>query len=270
MEEHFYLLWPLILIAVITFCRRWLVLITLSFVIISLSLSHYWLKVDADAAFYLLPFRAFEFAIGTLVLFLERKYTRCSKIENLLLLLALATIFIVIYRYDSNTTYPGIYALVPCLAAALMIFSGRASLFGKILSNKFMVGIGLISYSLYLIHWPILVFYKYWVFRALLPSEQIGIFFFSLIVAAGMYRWVEQPFRYSQKNRLSPVTFAGICLALTLVITLPALSAWLDNGWNSRVDNWDELRSVRDETLLPEMQCFPGQIGSNCLFGAKK
>ena len=105
-----------------------------------------------------------------------------------------------IFKYDSHTLFPSYNALLPCIGASLVIYSGSARITGYIFRNKIVSFIGLISYSLYLIHWPLIVFVKTY-------SEDIGhgfvlqnmtkyiILLSSILIAIFMYYCIEQPFR---------------------------------------------------------------------------
>ena len=111
--------------------------------------------------------------------------------------IGLALITWAVVGFTAETPFPGLAALAPCLGAGLVIHANSAasSRLGGMLSFKPIVGIGLISYSLYLWHWPLIVFAKYYLVRSLLPNEIATVVVLSFILAFVSWRWVEQPFR---------------------------------------------------------------------------
>ena len=126
-----------------------------------------------------------------------------------------------IFCYTSETRFPGVAAIPPCLGAALIIFSGgaKSTFISRLLAWKPVVFIGLISYSLYLWHWPLLVFSKY---NSMEPQSwelRVALLMVSVALAAISWKWIEMPFR---KRLLCPrrpqvFAFAG-CSMLTLLI----------------------------------------------------
>ena len=123
-------------------------------------------EVDVNAtAFYLLPFRVFELGLGASLVFLQ-KPVQSRLLATLGMLLGgvmIAASFVVL---NEQLDFPSYNALLPCIGAALIILFGAQSSLSGLLSNRVMVGVGLISYSLYLVHWPIIVFYTMTLFQA--------------------------------------------------------------------------------------------------------
>ena len=156
-EEQFYFIWPSLLVLLLTKTRSTSapVIFILITGIGSLIVAEYWLTIDAAATFFLLPFRVVEFAIGALLVWLIEFRTKQNWPHEIMVALGMVPIFYSIFSFGKETPFPGINALVPCVGAALIIYSGQAHFLGQLLSNKVMVFIGLISYSLYLCHWPI-------------------------------------------------------------------------------------------------------------------
>ncbi len=79
----------------------------------------------------------------------------------------------------------------------MIIYAGKARYVGKVLVNLFIIWIGLISYSLYLVHWPIIVFFEYYDFGDVGFLNKLIIIFYSILIAQLMYLYVEKPFRKS-------------------------------------------------------------------------
>ena len=127
--------------------------------------------------------------------------------------------------------FPYFAALVPCLGTGILLHAGQAKYLGWLFRNPLSVGIGLVSYSLYLIHWPIYVFYKYYSFEELSLLEKWGICGVSILAAFLMYRFIEQPFRRSGKLRFpaSNGVYVKCCIFAAILASVPAfpyLSQW--------------------------------------------
>jgi hypothetical protein len=119
--------------------------------------------------------------------------------------------------FSINTPFPGEYALVPCVGAACLIYAGPQTMVGRMLSLRPVVFVGLISYSLYLWHWPLLIFVRYLVLRDLLLWEKAALILLSVAAAALSWAYVERPFRTRGRipgKALVPLagTAIGICV----------------------------------------------------------
>jgi hypothetical protein len=166
-----------------------------------------WLRRDPSGAFFLAPLRAWELLLGTL---LSQSYLPSihGKIQrNLASITGLLLILIPAFAYSSLTAFPGLAALPPCFGTVLIIASGETgdSFAGRMLAWKPFAFIGLISYSLYLWHWPILAFQDIVpLFARMSTHSKSGKFIFlifTLSIAALSWRLVETPFR---KGKLRP------------------------------------------------------------------
>ena len=126
-----------------------------------------------------------------------------------------------------------------------------------VLRNPATVGLGLASYSLYLIHWPMIVFYRYYKFGGLSVWEKWEIIGASITAALLMYRFVERPFRRRRgvpaTHYAPPAWFAACCIVLALMLATPALGAWTNGGWVWRLpaeirSTGADLRAKAEET----------------------
>src|SRR5690606_37921717 len=93
--------------------------------------------------------------------------------------------------FDASTAFPGVNALLPVTGAALCILGGQARYTGSLLRARPIVFIGLVSYSLYLIHWPVIVFYKYYIFRPLGVADKALLGALSVALSVPLYIYVE-------------------------------------------------------------------------------
>jgi peptidoglycan/LPS O-acetylase OafA/YrhL len=138
-----------------------------------------------------------------------------------------------IFIFNAEIPFPSVNALIPCLGAALIIFSGPSHRLVFLLNKRTIVFVGLISYSLYLIHWPVIVFYKYWKYEALTLWDQGIILLSSFLIACLMYRFVEQPFRKAKglANKWGNRFFVGNAIMLSIVVLVVSHSIYSSEGW---------------------------------------
>ena len=158
-EEQFYIVFPLMVLAVTKLAPRFLALAVLLIAAFSFASAQYYVANAPTAAFYLAPQRAWELMAGSLLALpgfplLKRRWS-CE----VLAALGLALVLVAAAAYDSETPFPGMTAAVPVLGAASIIWAceGKATLVGAVLSVRPLRYVGLWSYSIYMIHWPLIV-----------------------------------------------------------------------------------------------------------------
>jgi len=205
-EEQFYLIWPALLLGLFAFKRKKIIpffIIIMGIVSLllnvfvfsdTLTTSTWFSNQESETlfdvkstAFYWLPFRVFEFSIGAILVWLGS--IRKQATAHLVFLIGLLMVFSSLIKIDSEMAFPTTTALLPCVGAALMIASGPNHRLSWLVSNKAMVGIGLISYSLYLIHWPLIVFYKYSVGREFESKELVYVSIYRAAVQKAKINW---------------------------------------------------------------------------------
>jgi peptidoglycan/LPS O-acetylase OafA/YrhL len=220
-EEQFYLVFPIFIMAVHRYFRKYLTFIVAGVAIISLGWSVVDVKLDAGAAFYLPFTRAWELLTGTLLALRVIPFPVSRISRECIAALGGAGIVVAALRLTQNTPFPGAYALLPCLGAAAIIFAGQhgTTWTGRLLSQSGIVFIGLISYSLYLWHWPLLVFSKI----ALLGPYDLppaGTYLLlpviSFVIAAGSWKFIETPFRKGPRrpSKSAVFKFGAACIAV--------------------------------------------------------
>ena len=194
-EEQFYLLFPAVLFLTGTSSRMRLVAVVSALLIASFVFSVWEIGHSSATAFYLLPSRMWELMLGAIIAIaplpdLSRWWREAVAIGGALL------IAWAIWTYDRWMLFPGVAAVAPCLGAALVIYAGRqTNIVARSLSTKPVVFVGLISYSLYLWHWPVLVFTQIALNRALRPWEIYACIALSFALAILSWRFVERPIR---------------------------------------------------------------------------
>lgn len=237
-EEQFYLIWPVTLLFLMRKTpNRGPLIVCIAAALVSLILAVVWVKVDGIGAFYLLPFRVYEFMLGAGLVWLIKYQPKRKILLEPILLLGIAMILYCVFTYTKDTPFPSYNAVLPCLGAALVIYAGGGSRYARVLiDNWWMVGVGLVSYSFYLIHWPIIVFYGYLTQEPFTPFFQALMFFTALGLAILMYFYVEQPFRRAYKSGASSTkTFLQDCLIAALALCIPAATMYLSDGWQFRI-----------------------------------
>jgi peptidoglycan/LPS O-acetylase OafA/YrhL len=218
LEEQFYLIWPIFLV-LIGRSSKSLAAIAIAGVI-SLGAALYWVRADSSAVFFLMPFRIFEFAIGAAVIFLELKIRRNAVFDEALTVLGLVAILGSFVFFNPTSSF-ALVTLIPCLGTAAIILGGSHSTSSKLLTSAPFLTIGRASYSLYLCHWPLIVFARIIFGEAANTALGIAINFAIMIaLSLLMRRYIEQPFR-SVKSISAKTTLykfgaiVGILVAMT-------------------------------------------------------
>ncbi|MGH6719251.1 MAG: acyltransferase family protein [Alphaproteobacteria bacterium] len=195
-EEQFYVVLPIVLL----FLTRWFggrrTVLLAGFLVLSFGLGVIGARYAPDFAFYASPMRAWELLIGVLLALgavppWPRPWQREAAAAA-----GLAMIVASIVVYDPGTPFPGVAALAPCLGAGLVLHAGGATLAGNALAVGPVRFVGLVSYSLYLWHWPILAFLRTVQGSVQLSALAAGLGVLgALAVATFSWRYVERPFR---------------------------------------------------------------------------
>jgi peptidoglycan/LPS O-acetylase OafA/YrhL len=195
-EEQYYLLFPGFLLLVHRYLNsRFLPCITALFAL-SFVVSIWSVGNAPDAGFYLLPSRTWELMLGSLLA--ATPLTLNARVAAPAGWLGFAFILIAVFTFDASTPFPGFSALLPCWGTATVFFAAHgndSSFLSRMLGLKVIVFFGLISYSLYLWHWPVLVFAKHYLLRDLDRIEAVSLVGLSVLLAIGSWRFIERPFR---------------------------------------------------------------------------
>ena len=242
-EEQFYLLWPALMLAFLGSRLhwpgggvRWLLAVLALLSVASIAAGEALLGRDPQAAFYLMPLRLAEFAAGAVLVWLPRLPDGRRWLEDLLFALGLGLVAGAVLWFGHDTPFPGVHALVPVLGAALLIYAGRAPRLGPVLANPPLVWLGLVSYSLYLVHWPLMVLAEQALMRPLAGAEIVVALGAAVLIAWGMTRWIERPIREAPRRpaHLSPAAFGLACAGLTVGLLWTATTAISSGGWTWR------------------------------------
>ncbi|MTD28353.1 acyltransferase family protein [Erwinia sorbitola] len=219
-EEQFYIIFPIILLLVIRLFRSRTTQVMLLVIVGSLLLSIYGVTRKPTFTFYMLPTRAWEMALGGIIAIagLEAKTAHYSaSLKHAMSLSGLALILFGFLWLDTTMPFPAWNALYPCLGSFLIILAGQQSVVSRLLALKPVVYIGMISYCLYLWHWPIIVYSRmFFNFEPGVREAVILALTFGLAVASRYL--IEIPFRY----KLSYVTPGRIVTASVIGLAVMA------------------------------------------------
>lgn len=197
-EEQFYILLPLLLWLCFRYARQWVVPMLVLSVAVSFALSVYAVGPMPRASFYLLPTRFWELGAGALLAAvpprMPHRWAEGAGLAGFALLAA------GLFGLNESLPFPGAAALFPVGGAVLVIAAGGQGTVARVLSGRGPVWVGQISYSVYLWHWPLIVFWKMRTDTALTAPETLALAAGSIILGALSTRYVERPFRRLPEN----------------------------------------------------------------------
>lgn len=255
-EEQFYLFYPLLLIGLTRLASRrfWVAIALLA--LASFALNVILVRAKPEADFYLLPTRAWELLIGAIATQFD-KITTNRRLLNASALLGLGLIALGTTVYRSSMAFPGFFALLPTLGAALLLGSGSnaPTLAHRMLSVRSLRYVGKISYPLYLVHWPIIVFFR---FATGNPSPwplRLAMFMASFALASTIYHFVEIPVRHRRLLATSKrlLTTYGIALAGSAALFMISSAT---QGWPQRFPRESvRLAGFKSDRSEPLSQC---------------
>lgn len=272
-EEQFYLFFPIFLVLTLRFFKR-LDLTFLAMALGSFAISVYLTSAHPRGAFYSSLSRAWELLLGAWLAVTYLKDLIPRRLGPILQCAGLIMIVGATFGYDLFTPFPGLAALIPGLGtAAIVAWCDQDSRLVKGLSYPALVRLGLISYPLYLWHWPSLVLARFALLRELHTYEIVALYFLAVLLAIATWRWVERPFRTRNgliSTKLVLALGAGMsCLALAAGGALRAAQVWITPPPGAaRI-----LAAAKDYApLLGGCHNWdrrnPGQF-SNCIIGAE-
>lgn len=243
-EEQYYLVLPLLLAFLVKRGSVSVFVTLLALGVASLIYSEHVLYINERASFFFTTSRAWELLLGSLsaalvhyklVLLQATHSARWRQARQVLSALGLGMVLSAIFFYDKDTPFPGYMALVPSFGTALiLLFASENTWVQRALSCKPLVGVGLISYSAYLWHQPVLAFARYRSLDALSHTTLLGLVSLVMVLAYLSWRWVERPFR--DKQRLSRRQIFIFSISTTLVLSVLAVYAYKSHGLPSRFD----------------------------------
>ncbi|MCG5240512.1 acyltransferase family protein [Azospirillum doebereinerae] len=274
-EEQFYVVLPVSMLLLHRYLKgRWIPVLALA-AALSFGLSVWLVTRKPDIAFYLIPTRAWELLLGSLLALGAVPAFRSRMANEAGGLLGLGLIGWSVASFTSATAFPGLNALYPCLGAALLIHTGgMGTVVGRLLSLAPIVFVGAISYSLYLWHWPLIVFTNYYSFGEMDGARVALLLAATFGLAVLSWRFVEKPFRHAQGLLGGRRAFAHAGVAMALFAAFGAYGT-LTQGWGGRYDprvvELDAYSTNRYAFLPACHDRKPADVdaGRLCVIGAK-
>lgn len=219
-EEQFYIVFPLLL-TVLAPRRQLRLAIVILLVLLSFLLGLFWMDHRPVDAFYLLPARFWELGIGGVLALLPQLAPRRKSTGSALVVLGLWAIGIAVFGFAKTTPFPGYAALLPCLGAVFILLGGKvANPASAFLALPPIAFVGRISYSLYLWHWPLIVFVQYRIGRTLRPGEACIVLAVAMMIATLSWLLIEQPLRRRRLVAGRGAFFAGVLPVMALLAAI--------------------------------------------------
>jgi peptidoglycan/LPS O-acetylase OafA/YrhL len=270
-EEQFYVIWPLSVVLVWRYLKLGRIA-ALSALIGTTALLALlcvvWTAYDAKSAFYLPFTRLWEFTLGALLLAIPP--IRQPRLADGLSVLGVLAMGYAALSFTADLNYPGYYAVLPSLGAAAVMAAGERSLVGRVLSLGPNVLLGKMSYSLYLWHWPIIVFYGYYAgVEDLSTSEKLSLILAASVIAFISWRFIELPVRRQRGHPRLHIAYgamvAGTVGCLALVVAASAGLSWrLPKDLRSLASH-DEMTGSRCSQRIPIPELHQDRV---CIVGA--
>jgi peptidoglycan/LPS O-acetylase OafA/YrhL len=270
-EEQFYLVWPAILfmLAARSGSRRVLLIVLAGICVLSFLANVAVVRVNHLSVFYLPHYRAWELAFGGLIALAARPISS-RRLAELVALLGLALIVGAAIYLPARIAYPGAYALMPVLGAGALLWpSTRPTWVAWLLAASASVFVGKISYSLYLYHWPVLVFWRHYAGTDPLTAQQCAVLVVISFISAWLsWRFVEETFRWRRARRRTVLVVAGLSQA---AVAAACAAVMLSGGLTQRIP--ESVKAIGDIGVMWRVECpyrnLLPEVTDTCVFGRK-
>jgi peptidoglycan/LPS O-acetylase OafA/YrhL len=268
-EEQYYVLFPFILVAIYKYFRQYIFHILLISLLVSLFFADWSSKTYFSYTFYFIQTRAWELLCGSILAYFEIKFNNTrSKNKTLNEILPLIGFFLIVYSFfffNDDTFHPSLITVIPIVGVMLILwFTNNGNVMTNILSHKLFVGVGLISYSLYLWHYVVFSFAKN--IEVLFDNNagKMILILISVTLSIFTYFFIEQPAR---KKTSVKIIFSFLITGLVVILFLSS-AIILNNGFSSRI----KVKNYQEKpTFMYLMQndkiCFNRLGPDYCHFG---
>lgn len=251
-EEQFYLIWPAFLLVLFRWSRAWLWIALAGS--ISLAAVVIWTG-STTTTFFLTPFRVYQFAIGALLVWMPA--LRINAVREVLLVIGGAALVASVIVFD-HLTHQALAGFVAAIGTAAVLLAGEARIVGLLLRNPFSVYLGRISYSVYLAHWPVVVFAAYVLQRDFTINDKLAMVVAALLLGAALSHTIEQPFRHAGTRAFGRARYWTSFAAAAAVVALVGYSATAA-GWPWRLgERGAVFQAVADNPSLARLVSYGG------------
>lgn len=271
-EEQFYFVYPVLLLTLLRFGRERASAIVATLTAISLIWSVHLVTTTPQEAFYATSGRAWELGVGAMIAISPWRFPFPHAAKQCCSAAGFAVIGAIIFLYSEEQHFPGLAAVPPVLATALLIATGPATLVATWLNIRPAVAIGKMSYSIYLWHWPALILVEYALGQSLSSTVRVTTLAASMIAAFLSWKYVEHPFHKRDGfSRHVILLSTGIAAA---VILGTAIVGKLTNGWPQRFSQADlEIAAAVRDSNPRRGQChrtesFDPPLAHSCHYGS--
>ena len=248
-EEQYYVIFPLFLLITWSFGKRWIIIIISIIALMSLSAAQWGIRNHPEATFYLLPTRIWELLIGSLISFYLFKKKE-PKGNQLLSIVGLLMVSYSIIKFDESTPFPSIYTLLPTVGTALIIiFTSPQTVLHRLLSKKFLVGVGLISYSAYLWHKPLFAFSRIYSIEEFDLALYSFLILLTFLLAFFTWKFVEVPFRKKEKikaltvYKIKALTVYSLAMSVGVILVVSGYFFHITHGIPKRIFSDNSVES---------------------------
>jgi peptidoglycan/LPS O-acetylase OafA/YrhL len=260
-EEQFYIFFPLTLLIVLKYCRKYLIQVLIFNFIFSLILAEWTSRNYPSISFYFIHTRVWELMAGSILAYLEITFGRENKNKFFCYSFPIIGFLLILHSFfffNDQMLHPSIYTLSPIVGTSLIIwFSNKDEIITKILSLKIIVGIGLISYSLYLWHYPIFAFAR---ISNLIQGEiynKLLLGMTILILYIISYKYIEQPFRNKKIDFKKILIFLISFLCLLVIVNIKFITS---NGYENRFNKIYKKNNLNRNILDKKSWYFINQL----------
>ena len=261
LEEQFYLFFPLLMVLAYRYARGWITVLLVLACLASLVLAEHMTATAPDSSFFLLPFRVWELGVGALLARREQLHGRhvSPTLGWVMPMVGIALLATAVTIMGPHWHHPGIATLIPVGATALLIwYTGQDDPVTRLLSSRILVFFGLISYSLYLWHQPILAFGRLASIDNPSNARLLLWIMVSIILGATTYWLVEVPTR--NRKRTSSVAIWSVSLVGALLLAALGLYGYSQQGMKERFS--PQLKPIAQASEIVEASIF--QKGKSC------
>jgi len=264
-EEQYYIFFPLILLAVYKWWKSHTVVILLALLLLSLQFADYMTPIDHSFSFYMLPTRFWELLAGSLlanILYYHPKEENDTLLNKTMPILGLYLVVHSLFFVEFESNHPGFITLLPVIGTVLIIwFANKDELVTKVLSSKLFVGVGLLSYSLYLWHYPIFAFGRI-IDSSPTWHDKTQWLLLTFTLSLASYALIEKPLRNRERVATKNfLTLIGVALVTIILLTTMPLTGKVEGYQRYKLDELygqnnpdNQMLGKQSWSLLKEME----------------